>query len=129
MKEIDDETLKLIFSDRFTEEFWLYQLGVNSEKKDIDNRHANLFIYSFYEVGKTLWKKYESDFRKYICDEEKGEPNFIVKELIEGDIRNLAEKIIAILMATYSIELALAIPIAALILKKGIKDFCAVEKP
>lgn len=52
-----------------------------------------------------------------------------MNELISGDIRNLAVGIISALTAKYDIAMGIAVPIAALIIKKQIIRFCGIDIP
>ena len=52
------------------------------------------------------------------------EPKEFLNEFIDGEYRNLIEAIIPVIIAAYSVPIAIAIPIAALVTKKGINKFC-----
>ena len=77
--------------------------------------------------GFTFWKKIEPEIYHFICYDKK--PREWVNELISGDIRNLAVGIISALTAKYDIAMGIAVPIAALIIKKQIIRFCGIDIP
>lgn len=72
-------------------------------------------------------KKIEPEIYHFICYDKK--PREWVNELISGDIRNLAVGIISALTAKYDIAMGIAVPIAALIIKKQIIRFCGIDIP
>lgn len=82
----------------------------------------------YYQLqGFTFWKKIEPEIYHFICYDKK--PREWMNELISGDIRNLAVGIISALTAKYDIAMGIAVPIAALIIKKQIIRFCGIDIP
>ncbi len=126
MKEITNKTIELIQREDVNSDIFFAQLGFASQEGNMSVGESEL-IYNFYEQGKYLWNKYKPELRKLICDIEKGEPKQIVGELIGGDIRTLLETIVTLIVAQFSIELAIAIPIACLILKYKLNKFCSLD--
>ena len=59
-----------------------------------------------------------------LCDPKNKRPKDWVQELISGDIRNLLTGIITAIALTYSVSLGIAIPAAALVIKKGLVNYC-----
>ena len=91
---------------------------------------ANLFLKEKHQnvsLNITFWKKIEPEIYHFICYDKK--PREWVNELISGDIRNLAVGIISALTAKYDIAMGIAVPIAALIIKKQIIRFCGIDIP
>lgn len=72
--------------------------------------------------GLTLWSLLEPDIHRLLCKEQ--DINEWVKEIISGDIRNLAIGIVGAIMAAYAAPISIAVPITGLILKMGITKFC-----
>ena len=122
---MNPETVKMMNSDRFDEDFWLFQLGlIESDSKDGQIDLDKRFIYSFYEQGQHLWVKYRKVIQQAFCDMESMEPNQKMKVLLEGEARNLIDYMLGIFLALHGVNEALAIPLIALTLKKGINNFC-----
>lgn len=120
--EINEDTLDLILSDMMNESFWYFELGRNSTSPSSTGEHQ--FMNSFFDQGKKIWDSYKSNIQEIFCDKSTGEPNQYIKELIEGNVKDLIVNIISLLTTTYSLTLAVAIPLAALILKKGFYSIC-----
>ena len=62
-----------------------------------------------------------------LCDSKNKRPKDWVQELISGDIRNLLTGIIAVIASTYNVSLGIAIPAAALVIKKGLVNYCKTK--
>ena len=124
MNNIKDETIELITSEVFNESFWLFELGraeiITANKTDIDNQFMN----SFYDNGQRLWQESKDKIVEALCDRNKNEPREMIQELTSGNIKDIVVNIISLLTTTYSFTLAIAIPLCALILKKGINNIC-----
>jgi hypothetical protein len=127
MKEITDEVIKLLENEKINNDFWYSQLGYAQSLIDGKELSENDLIYNFYEQGKYLWNKYKSKIRELLCDLEKGEPKFIVSEAIGGDIRTVLKTLITIIIAEFSIVVAIALPLACLVIKSQINKFCSLE--
>ena len=111
-----------IVNPNFDENFWFFELGrvVDLDNVDIDNE----FLTDFYSKGINLWENYKRKIAELICDTDNKIPKEWVNDLITGDIRNFVTTLLTLLVSTYSIELSLAIPLVALVLKHDIKNFC-----
>jgi hypothetical protein len=126
MKGITDKTIELIKNENINSDIFFIQLGHASTEVNESVGESEL-IYDFYKQGKSLWNKYKPELRSFLCDLEKGEPKQMVGELIGGDIRTLLETLATIIVAQFSIGLAVAIPLACLILKVKLKKFCSFD--
>jgi hypothetical protein len=83
-----------------------------------------LFDDYYDEKGRKLWAAIKREIYHLLCDPESKEPKFWVNEAIGGDIRELATTLISLIAANFSVGLGIAIPAAALIVKKGVLSFC-----
>lgn len=126
MKEITNKTVELVQNENVNMDIFFIQLGQASNEVNESVGESEL-IYNFYEQGKYLWNKYKPELRSFLCDLEKGEPKQMLGELIGGDIRTLLETLATILVAQFNIGLAVAIPLACLILKIKLKKFCSLD--
>lgn len=115
-----EKDLENILNDKLPEEYWVFQLGVGYVYYNVPD--GIKFSKPYPELGKLFWNKIEANIHSLIC--EGGKPKSNIEELISGDIRNLAEAILSIVVTTYDVTLAIAIPITALVLRKGIHKFC-----
>jgi hypothetical protein len=124
MENLSNETIDLIQSEKFNEDFWYFELGraekIMYESVDIENQ----FMSSFLDNGQRIWQSYKDKVENILCDKTKREPKENIKELTTGTGKDLVVNIITLLTTTYSLTLAIAIPVAALILKKGINSIC-----
>jgi dCTP deaminase len=124
MNDLNDQTIELITSEDFDENFWLFELGKSAaaehESLDVDNQ----FMSSFFDNGKKLWEFYKNKVQDALCDKQKNEPKEFVQEITSGNIKDIVVNVISLLTTTYSISLAIAIPLCSLALKKGIHNIC-----
>lgn len=122
MKELTEDKIELIISEKLDEQYWLGELSsvyLTSNKLPINSFSNNIHL------GEKFWSKIEDELRTLLCDS--GAPKPMIQEIISGDIRNLAQTILSLIVASYEISIAIAIPITALIFKKGISNFCKKE--
>jgi len=119
--KITDEQLDKILNTQVNEEYFIFELGVQY----VYHNAPKGIRYSapYREYGKAFWDKIETNIQSVLCKD--GKPKANIEELISGDIRSLTEAILSIVVATYEVTLAIAIPITALVMKKGISRFCA----
>ncbi|KAB2872124.1 MAG: hypothetical protein F9K37_01300 [Bacteroidales bacterium] len=120
---INEDQIKKILNNNLGVDYWIFELGVGYvyESSPPNIRHSAPYL----EYGKKLWDLLEPEIHELICD--KDFPKDWLNELLEGDIRNLILGIVSAVTAKYDIGLGIAIPIAALVIKKGIKDFCKLR--
>jgi len=77
--------------------------------------------------GLDFWLEISSEMYYLLCDPKNKRPKDWVQELISGDIRNLLTGIITVIASTYSVSLGIAIPAAALVIKKGLVNYCKIK--
>lgn len=127
MKEITNDVIQLLENDNLDKDYWYGQLGYADSITSEKSLNESDLIYNFYEQGKYLWGKYKHDLRYLICDLEKGEPKLLVGELIGGDIRSLLETLVPLIIAQFSVGVAVAVPLACLMLKIKLKKLCSLD--
>jgi hypothetical protein len=81
--------------------------------------------YDYHEIGLRLWVAIEHDLYGIICDRKKREPKRWINELIGGDIRQLATGIILAMQTNLQISVGIAVPAAALLIKRGVLIYCS----
>ena len=74
-----------------------------------------------------LWLALSTEIYYLLCDPTNKRPKDWVQELITEDIRNLVTGIIAAIASTYNVSLGIAIPAAALVIKKGLVNYCKIK--
>jgi hypothetical protein len=122
--KITTEQLQKLLNQNLTEDYWIFELGVGYVYNNVSNNVR--YSAPYPEYGKLLWSQIESNIQGLLCKD--GKPNSIIEEIINGDIRSLAEAILSIIIARYEMTLALAIPLTAIVIKKGILNFCDENK-
>ena len=78
----------------------------------------------YAEMGLELWQALSSEIYFLLCDPNNKRPKDWVQELISGDIRNLLTGVITAITSTYHVGLGIAVPAAALVIKKGLVNYC-----
>ena len=81
------------------------------------------FFGRYEEEGRDLWEGMSYEVHKLLC--KNGKPVGWADEVVSGDVRNLALGIISAIAASLDVTLGIAIPAAALVVKKGLLAFCA----
>ena len=119
---LSQEQINMIQDESFDANFWFYQLGmsISNENLTIDNR----FSFDLYNSGKQYWVNILEKVKDILCDRNNKTPKSSLDEYLSGDIRNLIVYVITVLVTDLGIVISVAIPIASLILKKGIRDLC-----
>lgn len=124
MSELNQETINLILREEMNEAFWYFELGRNSSDIADGNDGENFFMNSFFDKGKDLWDKFQDKAKALFCDPSTREPKVFVKELTEGSVKDIISGIVGLYMTSYSLTLAIAIPLTALTMKKGFNNLC-----
>jgi len=104
-------------------EFWEFQLGVGYVYYGVSKNVK--YSAPYPEYGEKLWRRAQSNLHDIFCD--KLEPKESIKELLDGDIRTIADGILSIIIATYEVTLAIGVPLTAIVMKKGIYKFCSTK--
>jgi hypothetical protein len=85
------------------------------------------FCADYQQIGKSLWTALSYELYPIICNTRNHQPKAWVNELISGDIRDVLVGIIAAISSTFSVGLGIAIPAAALVIKKGLIKYCSIN--
>jgi hypothetical protein len=78
----------------------------------------------YVEMGKELWAAAEYELHLLLCDSAESAPRKWLEDVVSGDVRELTVSIITILVASLHVPLSIAVPIAALVIKKQLATFC-----
>jgi hypothetical protein len=122
---IPDNKIDEILNTNLTTEYWIFQLGVGYIYENSPS-NARYFL-PYNDFGVKLWNLINAEIHEFLCLDNK--PKEWVEELIDGDVRNLIVGIISAITAKYDVGLGIAIPIAALVIKKDLKDYCCLNFP
>ena len=76
------------------------------------------------DLGRITYEVDKAEFRDLLCVKDACAPKPFVKELLDGDLRNLAIGILSGVSAAYDIASGIAVPVIALILKSGVERLC-----
>jgi hypothetical protein len=82
------------------------------------------FFEDYYKKGLEFWDALRRELYLLFCDPEQKKPKLWVEDVISGDIRNLATGIIAAITAHFNVGLGIAIPAAAILVKRGMLSYC-----
>jgi len=118
--KITDEQFAQLQNEHLTIDFWYLELGIKYVYHNVPE--GIQFIKPYPEIGKAFWNKIEGNLHQLFC--ANGKPKEFLNELIDGEYRNLIQALIPVAVATLSIPIAIAIPIVALVTKKGLHKFC-----
>jgi len=83
----------------------------------------------YKKMGRELWRSVKYELHGLLCDRKAEKPKEWTLEFLSGDFRNLAVAVVTLLVASLNVPLSIAVPAAALILKKGVGSFCATKHP
>ena len=81
----------------------------------------------YAKMGLDFWLDISSKMYYLLCDSKNKRPKDWVQELISGEIRNLLTGIITAIASTFNVGLGIAVPAAALVIKKGMVNYCKRE--
>lgn len=101
--------------------YWELGVALSGEyvSKDI------LFELDYLEAGKELWEGFLYEAYGILCDRKEKVQREWLKELTSGDLKDTLQAIIIALSVRYEVSLSIAIPIAVLVVKKGLNKFCS----
>jgi len=78
----------------------------------------------YAKMGQDYWLSLSGEIYYLLCDPKNKQPKDFIQELISGDIRNLLTGIITAITSVYHVGLGIAVPAAALVIKKGLINYC-----
>ena len=78
----------------------------------------------YLEMGKELWASAEYELHSLLCDAAERAPRKWLEDVVSGDVRELTVSVLTILVASLHVPLSIAVPIAALVVKKQLAAFC-----
>jgi hypothetical protein len=81
----------------------------------------------YVEQGTELWATACYELQSLLCDKSERAPKEWVDEIVDGNIREVSVATLTILVASMSVPLSIAVPITALIVKKGLRNFCSLK--
>lgn len=110
----------------FWEDFFYFNLGVGLQYEYASGNTR--YSVPYLEMWKELWKAFNTELYELICNSSKKQSKERVQDIITGDIRNLAIGIVSTITSKYDVSIGIAIPVAALLIKKGISSYCS-KKP
>lgn len=122
-KELTDKDIDKIINDNLLLKYWELELGIGYVYENApEGVHYSA---PYLELGEAFWMKIKASIHAFIC--EGREPKEWVNDLITGDIRNLIVGLVSAITSKYDVSMGIAIPIAALVVKTGVINFCKVE--
>lgn len=117
---LKDSDIDSILNPSLTIKHWEFQLGVGYVYEGLSDRIK--FSKPYPEIGLKFWKLLHPDLHNLFCVD--GNPKEWVNDLVTGDGRNVITGIVSAITAQYDVTLAIAVPIAALLLKYDFINFC-----
>lgn len=124
MEKIKKETIDLLLSKKFNENFWYFELGRADTILISDEGIEHQFMSSFFDKGVQLWEKYKGILKDYLCDSEKKEPKAFVNAVTNEGLIDLIHNLVEYMGKSHDIVQAIAIPICGVLLNKGITTLC-----
>lgn len=121
--KLTEQQIATILNEHLNENFWIFQLGQATSGDLIGS--DNDFSFPFYEKGKELLEKYKPILKSMLCDTERMCIKSTIDEVVLGNVRELIYLIICTLCESHNLSLSLAIPLAALVIKYGLQNFCS----
>ena len=118
----EEEILEIKKMSEESEASILFSLGVGVQYEYAPS-HINFSI-DYDELGKDFWDVLQSELYALICDDKEKVAKDWAEEVISGEIRGFIVAVLTLFMATYNVSLGIAIPVVALLVKKGVKNFC-----
>jgi len=112
-----------------TDNYILFEIGVGLQ---YEYAPPNIqYSAPYIEMGKRLWHSLRYEIYLLLCDPKKKIPQKWVKELLDGEVRNLGLAIISAIASAYEVSVGIAVPVAAMVIKKKIPLFCksTIKKP
>ena len=66
---------------------------------------------------------------RLLCDPTTAKPTELVQDITTGQIKDVVAGVAGVLLNQYSTALAVGLPVAVLLLRNGLKYFCATKPP
>lgn len=110
---------------RFSEERLIFEAGVALQYAFAppNVRYSAPYV----EMGRELWIAAEYEIHSLLCDRNGRKAREWVVEVVSGDARDLVIAIMTALVASLNVPLSIAIPIAALAVKRELAAFCRLR--
>jgi hypothetical protein len=124
MEKLNQETIDLLLSKKFNENFWFFELGRAETLLVGDEKIEHQFMSSFFDKGVQLWEKYKNILKAHLCDTEKKEPKPFVKTVTNEGLIDLVHNLIEYMEKSHDIVQAIAIPICGILINKGVTTLC-----
>jgi hypothetical protein len=124
MEKVTKESIDLIISKNFNENFWFFELGRSQAMLTGESTIDNQFMSSFYDKGVELWNKNIDKLKEFLCDKEKKEPKTFVKTVTNEGLIALIHNLIEYLKNDHRLASAIAIPLCGIAINKGIMTLC-----
>lgn len=122
-KELTDNDIDKILNDKLQLKYWELELGIGYVYENASEGCS--YSAPYLELGEAFWLKIKASIHAFIC--ESSEPKEWINDLMTGDIRNLIVGLVSAITSKYDVSMGIAIPIAALVVKTGVINFCKVE--
>lgn len=122
--KLSQEQIEMVLDNKYNSVFWTYQLGLNIEdEKTIDNYLSS----NFFKKGSDYWQDMKVKLRTILCNEENGIPKEEILEVLNDQKTNIVVYLVTLIASQLETIVAVVIPMAALILKSGLHNFCDNE--
>ena len=121
--EITEYDINQVLNDKLPIDYWYFKLGVGYVYEFTPD--GIQFRMPYEKIGPGFWAEIEATIHHFICCN--GSPRPWVEELISGEIRNTIVGFVSAITAKFDIGMGIAVPIAALILKRGIANYCVYQ--
>jgi hypothetical protein len=89
------------------------------------DRSGRKFSMDYRARGATAYAKFRAALAPHLCDPKTKELRPWIAAVADGDVRDVAVATLALCASNLGLSAAIAIPLAALVAKRGLKDICA----
>lgn len=89
------------------------------------NRSGRKFSMDYRARGASAYAKFRAALAPKLCDEKTKELRPWVATIADGEVRDLAVAVLALGASSLGLSAAIAVPLAALVAKRGLKGICA----
>ena len=125
-KKISDKDLKQFDNlEKLTNDYFILNLGIGLQ---YEYSPAGIkYSAPYVEMGEKLWFAFKYELYDLLCNVEEKKPKEWLADIVTGDIRNLATGLISVITAKYDVTIAIALPVAALVIKNGFLNYCSTQ--